>query len=64
MDGQEPKPKMRSINKLWQLFDDYVEAVENSSLALKSQEDYREFAEYFVRWIEGDYTPGQGIKDS
>jgi hypothetical protein len=34
-----------------------------STLADKTIEDYYYFAEAFVRWIEGTFTPGQTKKD-
>lgn len=47
---------------LWHQLDRYFEALESSTLADKSVEDYYYFAECFVRWIDGTFEPGRGNK--
>lgn len=49
-------------NALWKHLDGYWEAIQASGLADSSKVDYYYFAEVFVRWVEGDFTPG-GVKD-
>jgi len=56
------KPKLRSIARLWDLFDEYKAEVENSPLSASSKNDYVLFAEQFVRWIDGDFIPGGTLR--
>lgn len=53
---------VRSKNKLWLLFDAYCREVDASFLAESSKTDYKMFAEQFMRWIEGEFTPGGTLR--
>jgi hypothetical protein len=55
-------PRLRSINRLYELLDEYVEHVEASPLSDSSKKDYISFAEMFVRWADNDFTPGAAVK--
>lgn len=47
---------------LWKHLDNYWEFIQLSALAESSKIDYYWFAEAFVRWIDGDYTPGAKLE--
>ena len=49
----------RTWNKMWLLFDEYAAEVNASELTESSKRDYISFAEMFVRWVGGDFTPGE-----
>lgn len=59
---ERAKASTRLVNSLYRLFDEYVTELQESELSAASIEDYRYFAECFVRWLHNDYTPGQGVK--
>ncbi|TAK25366.1 MAG: hypothetical protein EPO26_03040 [Chloroflexota bacterium] len=40
----------------------YERAVDESALAQKSSVIRKQVARYFVRWLKGDYQPGQGLR--
>ena len=61
-DRNGERISVRSLSKLWNLFDEYVEEVNSSALATSSKTDYIMFAEQFVRWIDGDFKPGGNVK--
>lgn len=46
---------------MYRLLDEYVAEVSGSELSEASQYDYVYFATCFVRWLNNDYTPGQGL---
>ena len=46
--------------RIWRALDEYAEVLHVSSLTDNSVQDYFYFAECFVRWMDGDFTPGQG----
>lgn len=48
--------------ELWRRLDQYWTVLQESQLADKSIEDYYYFAECFVRWIDGTFTPGEKIR--
>jgi len=52
----------RSLNKMWTLYELYCQEVDNSKLAESSKTDYKMFADFFLRWIEGEFTPGGALK--
>lgn len=52
---------VRARNQLWDALDDYFKVLQHSQLADKSQEDYYYFAECFVRWVDGTFTPGSKV---
>ena len=56
------KPRLRSINRLYELLDEYIRAVNESPLSDSSKKDYISFAEMFVRWADNDFTPGGQLK--
>jgi hypothetical protein len=49
---------MAKHRSLWRFLDEYFQVLESGPLADKSVEDYYYFAECFVRWVDGDFTPG------
>lgn len=56
------KPRLRSINRLYELLDEYAQQVNASALSESSKVDYVSFAEMFVRWTDNDFTPGAKVK--
>ena len=60
--NDNPTPRVRNMRQLWEQFDEYVAEVNASALADTSKKDYIIFAEQFVRWIEGYFTPGANVK--
>lgn len=60
MDEVKYTLSARARTQLWDALDSYFEVLESSQLAEKSVEDYYWFAECFVRWIDGTFTPGRG----
>jgi hypothetical protein len=54
--------KIRSMSKIWNLFDEYAEEVNTSLLSDSSKKDYLMFAEMFVRWLDGDFVPGGTLR--
>lgn len=42
--------------------DEYWEVLQTSQLSDKSVEDYFYFAFCFVRWMNGNFTPGSNLK--
>lgn len=61
-DRNVERISVRSLSKVWELFDEYVEVVNSSALAPSSKTDYIMFAEQFVRWIDGNFEPGGMVK--
>ena len=65
MDAQTVRPlkvpSSRMLDKLFELHAEYTQAVKSSPLSESSQYDLIYFAELFVRWLDNDYTPGQGL---
>lgn len=53
----------RARTQLWDALDSYFEVLEASPLTFSSARDYYYFAECFVRWIDGEFTPGRTIKE-
>jgi hypothetical protein len=51
----------RLIARVWDLHEEYKAEVVKSALTQSSQYDLIYFSELFVRWLENDYTPGQGL---
>jgi len=47
---------------MWRELDEYWQFLQDSALADKSIQDYYYFAECFVRWIDGEFRPGQTIE--
>jgi hypothetical protein len=60
--GRE-RATVRSRSRMWELYDEYVATVENSRLAESSKNDYIVFANFFMRWIDGEFNPGGSIRD-
>jgi hypothetical protein len=56
-------PRLNQNEQLWQRLDQYFDVLQRSQLAEKSVEDYYYFAECFVRWVNGEFTPGQNIRN-
>lgn len=56
------RPRIRYINAIYALLDEYIAEVRDSPLTATSQTDYEYFATCFVRWLHNDYTPGMGVK--
>lgn len=56
------KPKLRAINKLYALLDEYAQDVEESPLTDNSKTDYVSFARMFVRWADNQFMPGEYVK--
>jgi hypothetical protein len=54
---------MRSSQWLQDDLDRYWDVLQRSQLADKSIEDYYYFAECFVRWTRGQFTPGRTLVD-
>ena len=52
----------RYANKLFVLLDMYSAEVNASPLSDASKKDYIMFAEQFVRWVDGSFTPGANVK--
>jgi hypothetical protein len=48
----------RMRNTLESLLDEYYEDVNATELAPTSKRNYVAFAESFVRWVNGEFTPG------
>jgi len=48
----------RSLSRMWDLFDVYCAEVDASALRPSSKTDYKMFAEFFMRWIDGEFKPG------
>lgn len=46
---------------MWSLFEEYAEEVDSSLLSPSSKKDYKMFAEFFMRWLDGDFTPGGSL---
>ena len=40
---------------------EYVEEVEGTTLTCKTKKTYIRHAETFVRWMAGDFTPGERV---
>lgn len=53
--------KMRAVNKLDTLLQEYMQVVENSLMTESSQRTYIDQATMFVRWIKGEFEPGQTL---
>ncbi len=49
-----------NVAELKQLHAQYRAEVQMADLSDGTKNMYIELAEYFVRWIEGDFTPGSG----
>ena len=49
-----------TIGEIERLFERYKVELRDSELGGRTKRNYREATHYFVRWIRGDYTPGQG----
>jgi hypothetical protein len=47
---------------MWDNLDSYWEALQASRLSDNSVEDYYYFAECYVRWLEGSFTPGARLE--
>lgn len=62
MDEVKYTMSARARNQLWDALDDYFKVLQQSPLTEKSQEDYYYFAECFVRWIDGTFTPGEKLR--
>lgn len=45
------------------LLEEYFEVLQRSALTDKSVEDYYYFAFCFVRWCNGEFTPGGAVKE-
>ena len=58
----EGRASARSRSRMWELFDEYVAEVEASLLTKTSKHDYIMFAEFFMRWVDGDFTPGGSFR--
>ena len=56
------QPRMRAINRLYELLDEYAETVTKSPLTESSQRDYVGFAQMFVRWVDNDFDPGANVR--
>jgi hypothetical protein len=62
-DRNVERISVRSLNRMWQLFDQYEAEVNASLLSPSSKADYLLFASFFMRWIDGDFTPGGTLSD-
>ena len=54
--------RIRSINVLYRLLDEWETEVQSSPLSGSSKKDYIGFAQLFVRWCDEEFTPGQTIR--
>lgn len=54
------KTDERTLREIERIFERYKREVDDSELSGSTKEQYQEAADYFVRWIRGTYTPGQG----
>ena len=52
----------RTLRKIERLFERYKIALHNSDLAFTSKRNHETGTYYFLRWIQGTYTPGQGLR--
>jgi hypothetical protein len=48
--------------KMRELLDEYWTVLQDSQLTDSSVQDYYYFAECFVRWISGTFTPGSKLE--
>lgn len=55
------KASSRLLDRVWDLHNEYVESVNASSLSPASKADLIYFSNLFVRWLDYDYEPGQGL---
>jgi hypothetical protein len=61
MTDMTERVRNKLIGRVYDLHAEYTEAVRKSPLSESSQYDLIYFAELFVRWLDNDYTPGQGL---
>ena len=57
-----PKVDADTLGKVEDKFEEYKKAVEDSPLAGSSKGYLIGKAEFFIRWLKDDYTPGQGLR--
>lgn len=57
------KPREVDTHALDELLEDYWVELADSPLADSSIRDYFYFAFVFVRWINGEFTPGAHVKE-
>jgi len=51
----------REVQKLDELLQEYIDTVENSLMTPSSQRTYIDQAQMFVRWVKGDFEPGERL---
>lgn len=49
-------------NALWKELDIYFSTLQHSRLSEASRVDYYYFAECFVRWLSGEFAPGDNVR--
>ena len=53
-----PSPKPSALREIRKLFDQYANEVDSSDLSQSSKTMYIDFANCFVRWMNGGFQPG------
>ena len=56
------KTDQRTFREIERLFERYKVALQSSELAYTSKRNHETGTYYFLRWIQGTYTPGQGLR--
>ncbi len=54
------KTDERTLREIESLFEQYKRDLLDADLDGTTKVRYRQIANYFVRWIRGNYTPGHG----
>lgn len=52
----------RTLREIERLFERYKVALQRSDLAFTSKRNHETGTFYFLRWVQGTYTPGQGLQ--
>jgi hypothetical protein len=52
----------RALKQLEGLLQEYIETVQGSLMTPKSQKTYMEQAGFFVRWVKGEFVPGETLE--
>ena len=56
------KTDARTLREIERLFERYKIELRDSPLACNSKRNHETGTYYFLRWIQGTYTPGQGLR--
>ena len=56
------KISQSALREVENALEEFRIALDNSDLSDSSKRSYYRRANRFIRWIEGDYEPGQGLR--